>query len=189
MKNSIARQNIIETASELFYNNGYNLTGINEIIKKSGVAKATLYSHFSSKEDLLITYLLEKDKELLKNISAYCNRQPKGNKRLIAVLEFLIPFFKQENFNGCWCVRSIAEVPRENKRVRSVIKRNKENFRLFLVQLVKENKSLISIEKQKEIANQLYLLYESAVTESHIHDTEWPIESAISLFKDILKKN
>ncbi len=188
VSNSNVRQNIIETASELFYKNGYNLTGINEIIKASGIAKATLYNHFKSKEDLLISYLVEKDRQLLTNISAFCDRKPKGNKRLIAVLEFLIPFFNQENFNGCWCVRSIAEVPRANKRVRSIIKSNKEKFRAFLVQLVKENKSSLSSKNQKEIANQLYLLYEGAVTESHIHDADWPIASSIRLLKDILKK-
>ncbi|MGD1846632.1 MAG: TetR/AcrR family transcriptional regulator, partial [Salibacteraceae bacterium] len=44
MKHSEIRGRIIETASELFYQNGYNSTGINEIIAKSGIAKATLYS-------------------------------------------------------------------------------------------------------------------------------------------------
>ena len=38
---SDTRHHIIETASELFYKKGYNSTGINEIIKESGIAKAT----------------------------------------------------------------------------------------------------------------------------------------------------
>ena len=68
---SNTRAKIIETASELFYTKGYNLTGINEIIKESGIAKATLYSHFNSKEDLLVAYLEAKDAELLKNIKSF----------------------------------------------------------------------------------------------------------------------
>ena len=46
VKNSIVKNRIIETASSLFYKNGYNSTGINEIISESGIAKATLYNHF-----------------------------------------------------------------------------------------------------------------------------------------------
>ena len=181
------RHHIIEIASELFYKNGYNSTGINEIIKESGIAKATLYSHFKSKEDLLLVYLDVKDAELIKHIQVFCNSKPQGNKRLIAVLEFLVSFFNQDNFNGCWCIRSIAEVSKENERVRLKIKSNKEKFRNFLRQLVIENKPTWSAIKQEQLGNQLYLLYEGALTESHIHNAEWPIETSILMLKDKLK--
>ena len=183
------RHHIIEIASELFYKNGYNSTGINEIIKESGIAKATLYSHFKSKEDLLLVYLDVKDAELIKHIQVFCNNKPQGNKRLIAVLEFLVSFFNQDNFNGCWCIRSIAEVSKENERVRLKIKSNKEKFRNFLRQLVIENKPTWSAIKQEQLSNQLYLLYEGALTESHIHNAEWPIETSIVMLKDKLKEN
>lgn len=177
------RNTIIKTASELFYKKGYNLTGINEIIKKSGIAKATLYNHFKTKEDLLIAYLEEKDQELLQELKLYCDAKPKGNKRLIAILEFLIPFFNQENFNGCWCIRSIAEVPRENVKVRQKIKENKQKFRGLLETIVIENKPNLSNKEQLMLTNQLYILYEGAVTESHIHNSDWPIKTSINLLK------
>lgn len=186
MKSEI-RTRILETASELFYTRGYNLTGINEIIHESGIAKATLYNHFKSKEDLLVAYLVEKDKQLSKNLTLFCEKKPKGNKRLIAVLEFLIEFFNEDDFNGCWCIRSLAEVPKDNERVRSQIRQNKENFRNYLKQLVKENKTQLRPKQQGVIADQLYMLYEGAITESHIHDAIWPIETSIRLLKDILR--
>ena len=182
------RNTIIRTASDLFYEKGYNLTGINEIIEKSGIAKATLYSHFRSKEELLLAYLDAKDQELLKNIKVFCENKPKGNDRLIAVLEFLIPFFNQENFNGCWCIRSVAEVPREKEKVRLKIKTNKKLFHQFLQALVEENRPKLGPEIQKQLTNELYLLYEGALTESHIHGEDWPIRTAIRLLKNILKQ-
>ena len=48
------RERIIEKALILFYLQGANNTGINQIIKESGVAKASFYDHFSSKDDLVI---------------------------------------------------------------------------------------------------------------------------------------
>ena len=48
MKHAEVRNRIIETASDLFYRNGYNSTGINQIIAEAGIAKATLYNHFKS---------------------------------------------------------------------------------------------------------------------------------------------
>ncbi|EKO3674820.1 TetR/AcrR family transcriptional regulator, partial [Vibrio metschnikovii] len=51
------RQLLIDTALDLFYKNGINSIGINEVISVSGVAKRTLYSHFESKEALIIASL------------------------------------------------------------------------------------------------------------------------------------
>mgnify|MGYP003651832477 CR=1 FL=1 len=49
MKKLGVRERIIGTASELFYNQGYNQTGINQIIDQAGVAKASMYQHFNCK--------------------------------------------------------------------------------------------------------------------------------------------
>jgi len=181
------RNQIIETAAELFYKNGYNLTGINEIIEKSDIAKATLYSHFKSKEDILLAYLDYMDHEAFQKLLAYCSSKPKGNKRLVAPIEFVREFFHDNSFNGCWCVNSLAEIPKDNKRVRNKIKSNKSKFRNFLIDLVKENRRDLSKRKTEVLADRIYLLYESALTESHLHHDVWPIDTAIGLLKDILK--
>ena len=55
-----SRERIIATANELFYRQGYHQTGINQIIEESGVAKATFYSNFKSKEELCVEYLRER---------------------------------------------------------------------------------------------------------------------------------
>ncbi len=184
---SDTRNLIVNTASELFYEQGYNLTGINEIIAKAGIAKATLYSHFKSKEDLCIAYLDLRDSELLKNIKEFCMSKPKGNQRLIAVLEFLIPFFESDEFNGCWCIRTVAEIPRDNEKIKNKIKENKQQFLNFIKALVMDNKPQLTDKQQDKLANRIYILYESAVSESHLQDDAWPIHESIDLLKNILK--
>lgn len=52
-----ARQRILSTAADLFYRRGINNTGIDLIIAEAGVAKASLYNHFRSKEEIVISYL------------------------------------------------------------------------------------------------------------------------------------
>lgn len=180
------RETIIHTASELFYKNGYNLTGINEIIATAGIAKATLYSHFKSKEDLCIAYLEARDKILLADMQQFCDSKSKGNNRLIAVLEFLVSFFKDESFNGCWCIRTVAEIPRDNVRIRTTIRENKNAFLKFIKALVQENKPLLNTTQQDKLANRIYLLYESAVSESHLHGQAWPIHENIDLLKGLV---
>ena len=55
-KNAV-RQTVIDTASRLFYKQGYANTGINQIIEESGVVKSSLYTAFRTKEDILMAYL------------------------------------------------------------------------------------------------------------------------------------
>ncbi len=182
------RNHIIDTASELFYNRGYNLVGINEIIAKSDIAKATLYSHFKTKEDLLLAYLDKMDRDFMCSIKATLDEEPSGDEKIRAVLKFLLPYFNQDNFNGCWCVRSLAEVPRDNAIVRKYLKESKSRFLRFLKLLVFENKPELNSEQRESLSLHLYLLYEGAMTGAHLHNEAWPIEHAIELLNMRLQR-
>ena len=62
------RERILETASRLFYTQGYNNTGINQILDEAKVAKASLYLHFGSKDELGIHYLKAGRKEWFEGV-------------------------------------------------------------------------------------------------------------------------
>lgn len=181
------RNLIIETSSQLFYDKSYNLIGINEIIEKSGIAKATLYNHFKTKEDIFLAYLDKMDHQMMQSLQEHVGKRKNGDDKLISILDFLYLFFKQKNFNGCWCIRSMAEVPKDNERVREKVKESKLRFLNYIKLLIMENKATLSGKVQQSLAHHLYLLYESAVTETHLHNDSWPIDEAISLFKLRLK--
>ena len=51
-KGEESRQRLIECAAELFWKNGYSATGINEILKQTGLPKGSFYFYFKSKDDL-----------------------------------------------------------------------------------------------------------------------------------------
>ncbi len=187
MKRSETRSLIINTASDLFYRQGYNLTGINEIIAKAGIAKATLYSHFKSKEDLCIAYLKARDEELLISIDEFCQERATGEEQLLGVLHYLIPFFQSGHFNGCWCIRTVAEIPLDNQRIRQTIRENKKAFQAYIHQLVQKNKPDLAEEEQSRLSKRIYLLYESAVAESHLQGAAWPIHEAIDMLNSFLK--
>lgn len=54
-----ARERILTAAGELFYEHGFHSVGIDLVIRRSGVAKATLYRHFPAKDDLIVAYLTD----------------------------------------------------------------------------------------------------------------------------------
>lgn len=189
MKHSKIRQTIVETASELFYAKGYNLTGINEIIKEAGIAKATLYSHFSSKEDICIAYLEFKEDAFLDNLREFLGAIQPGKTRILGLFDFLKVFFTHNDFNGCWCINTVSEIPKENEKIRSMIQKQKNDFIKLIDGLIKDNLSTIKDLSDNQLARKIYLLYESAIAESHLHRMDWPISSARELCALLIDKN
>ena len=53
-------EKIVTTATQLFETRGINASGVDLIVRESGIAKATLYKYFPSKNQLVITYLRDK---------------------------------------------------------------------------------------------------------------------------------
>ncbi len=186
MKHSLVKKTIVETAAHLFYQNGYNLTGINEIIKEAGIAKATLYSHFKSKDDICIAYLEYRDESFLEAIEGFVIKKEKGKKQILAIFDFLKSFYNDESFNGCWCLNTYSELPRENEKVRKKIQSQKKVFLDLIEKIVSTNLSENTKKQNQVIAKQVYLLYEGAISESNLHQNSWPINTAKELCAQIL---
>jgi AcrR family transcriptional regulator len=186
VKHSEIKQTIIETASFLFYKNGYNSTGINEIISESGIAKATLYNHFKSKEDICLAYLQFKNTTFLADIEAYTTSQEKGKAQLLAIFDFLQLFFQDKDFNGCWCIKTVSEIPKDNEKIRNEIQLQKNLFIDLITNLVSTNLDISDENQVNSLARKIYLLYESAVAESHLHQENWPIAETKSLCDQII---
>ena len=186
MKHSEVKNKIIETASFLFYKNGYNSTGINEIISEAGIAKATLYNHFKSKEDICLAYLRFKNTTFIEHIEAFTTSKPKGEAQILAIFDFLELFFQDKEFNGCWCIKTVAEIPSDNERIRNEIQAQKNSFIALISKLVTTNLDTIEATQITSISRQIYLLYESAVGESHLHQSNWPITETKKLCSQII---
>ena len=67
---SSKRDQLINTAQELFYREGYHATGIDRILAESGVAKMTLYKHFRSKDELIQAVLQSREQSVLGQLAA-----------------------------------------------------------------------------------------------------------------------
>ena len=186
MKHSEVRQTIVDTAARLFYHNGYNLTGINEIIKEAGIAKATLYNHFRSKDEICIAYLRSKNNPFLVSIENYVSQAPQGKPQIIALFNFLEEFYRADDFNGCWCVNTISEIPKEKTEIRAEIQSQKQQFLNLIEALMERNFEANSSAENLAYARHIYLLYEGAISESYLHQDNWPIETAKVLCEKLI---
>ena len=189
MKKLELRDHIIKIASDLFYSNGFNATGINEIIAKADIAKATLYSHFKSKDELCVAYLKNMHNSFMNGLDAFIKSKNEAKQQLLGIFDFLRELYIKPDFNGCWAIKCIAEIGSNNNAIRQEIQNQKLNLLAYLKKLIENNLPNNSIAETEKLANAIYLLYESAISESHLQQNDWPIYSAKSLAKQLMPIN
>ena len=181
MQRNELHEHIITSAGDLFYLQGYNSTGINEIISKCDIAKATLYSHFKSKEDICIAYLKQRHGAFMDRLKSYVEQKNESKNQLLAIFDLLRDMYLEENFQGCWGIKMLGELSPAQTNILKVIQQQKKELLLYLGELVGDNISNLSKAETEKISGGLYLLYESAVTESHLFKNDWPIFMAKSI--------
>lgn len=177
-KNAV-RQTIVDTASRLFYKQGYGNTGINQIIEESGVVKSTLYTSFRSKEDILMAYLETSGAatdEVLKN-AAEKFTDPK--EKVLAIFDYLIELVQEKEYYGCNFLNIISEIPKEDERIRTQIKKQKNGVRRLFSQILEP------IGKE-DLADEIYTLFEGALIGNKVHSEIWPVISARTIAKKLL---
>ena len=169
------KERLIETASELFYQNGYNNTGINEVIAKAKVAKASLYTHFKTKDALCLAYLNHKETKFYNRLNIFLKGKQKGKVKVLALYDFLREIYRDDNFKGSWNQNILAEIPKDNTIIKEEIFKHKTNLRHYITQLVSEN---LDTKRPEKLASKLYLLFEGALVESYLQQDSWPIKDA-----------
>ena len=106
-----ARERILGTAYELFSHRGIHDVGVDELVERAGVAKATLYKHFRSKDDLVLAFLEQREQ-----IWTYGWVEGEARRRgstpeeqLLAIFDLFDEWFYGDDFEGCSFVNSLLE--------------------------------------------------------------------------------
>lgn len=108
-----ARERILAAAFRLFYAHGVRGVGVDTIIASSGVAKATFYKHFPSKDDLAVAYLDRVDglwRGQLQAAAAAAGTDPR--MRLVGMFDALVAACREDDFHGCAFINTAAESAR-----------------------------------------------------------------------------
>jgi len=133
-----AKIRILKTASDLFYRQGYRSTGTNEIIKKAGVAKASFFYHFPTKEALALAYLKDLHAQEAGNLLAFVNKRKTPYDRFLAGIKWIEPWIKSNELRGCGFLNMVSEVPDKRSPLRKMAKKHYEVFGGLIAQLTQE---------------------------------------------------
>lgn len=180
------REQIVETASRLFYIQGYHLTGINQIIEEAGIAKASLYYHFPSKEDLCVEYLKRRYDIWSLMLTACLDGISDPRERIVKAFECRMDYLCDTNFGGCSYIRIISEMPQRGEKINRQVILQKDKQRQVFAELV-ENLSADMGCSARDLVNTIFLLFDGATVQCQVYRSIWPMESAIRALKRLLK--
>jgi AcrR family transcriptional regulator len=107
-----ARERILDTAYHLFARRGIRGVGMDEVIDRAGVAKATLYRHFPSKDDLVIAFLeLREERWTIEWVEAEARRRGSApEEQLLAIFELFDEWFHRDDFEACSFINVLLEM-------------------------------------------------------------------------------
>jgi AcrR family transcriptional regulator len=168
--NVAARQRILDTAGELFYHEGIHAVGIDTIIERSGVAKATLYHHFASKEALIEAYLRDRDQTFWKWFEEAIDKEQGAKGKLLAFFDALVIKVSIPGYRGCGFLNCAAEFPRLEQPGYYLPRATKHELRRRLLQLCKQ----LAIARPEMLADQLLLLSEGGFSSAPMFDVPGP---------------
>lgn len=168
MKKEKVRDRIIRVASELFYKQGYNSTGINQIIAEADIAIGSLYNHFASKNDLLQAYLIKEENEWFEGLEKNIATISVPKEKILAIIDFRKKLQQSSKFAGCHFIKIVSEIGDGNTTVSNFVKNHKEKQKAVIINMVKEYNKLDQLSEPDLIAENIFLLIEGAVVTSTI---------------------
>jgi AcrR family transcriptional regulator len=177
-KNAI-RHTVVDTASRLFYKQGYANTGINQIIEESGVVKSSVYTAFRSKEEILMAYLETSGATTDEALQAAADKANTPKEKVLAVFDFLADMVRQKEYYGCNFLNIISETPADDLRIVTQIQKQKNGVRNLFTRILEP------VGKQ-ELADEIYTLFEGALIANKVHQAVWPVLTAKNIAAKLL---
>jgi AcrR family transcriptional regulator len=165
-----ARTRILDAAYDLFSREGINAVGIDRIIAAAPVAKATLYHHFASKEDLVCAFLDLRGKRWTADwLHAEIERlAANGEDRAIAVFDALDEWINRPDFEGCSFINTLIELGNRVGPIHQTTVRHLDSIRAMLEGYARE----AGAANPRDTAFQLQILMMGAIVSARRGDRQ-----------------
>jgi AcrR family transcriptional regulator len=152
------RARLLEAADKLFYEEGIHTVGIDRLLEQAGVAKASLYSTFGSKDALVAEYLSARLVQRKERVEAALAPLSKPREQILAVFDVLSERVAEKEFRGCAFFRAAAE-GEPTPRLDAVLTESRN----WLHDLFRDLCAHAGACAPERLATQLVLLYDGAI--------------------------
>jgi AcrR family transcriptional regulator len=169
-----AADRILGVARDLFYKKGIRAIGVDEVVRRAGVTKPSLYRSFASKDDLTAAYLSKYDQEFWERFELSVQAHP-GDPRA-QVLDYLARLEQRAakpGYRGCGLTNACVEYPEADHPARAVSEANKRKLRLRFRGMAAD----MGAHDADALGDALLLLFEGTLITSQIFGPDGPASS------------
>ena len=182
---SNTREKILKTAEQLIYQNGIHATGMDLLVKTSGVARKSIYRHFANKEDVAAAALNERDERWMHWFRTESDKGETPEERILNMFSVLKSWFESEGFRGCAFINTAGEVGNPDDPVRQIAKVHKQKLLDYALELTGQ----LNTEHPEVLARQLLILMEGAITTSYVMGDWSAADNAKEVAKILLERS
>jgi AcrR family transcriptional regulator len=153
-------ERILATADELFYREGVRAVGIQRVIEEAGIAKASLYAHYASKDDLVAACMERRAQATRVAIGVALASAPQDPRaQLLALFDFQYQAASDPNFHGCPVQKTNTEITEPDHPARAVAAQHRQWVVELFARLVREAR----LSSPDYVAGTLIVLFDGAI--------------------------
>jgi AcrR family transcriptional regulator len=169
------RSRLLAAADRLFYQEGIRAVGIDRVLAEAGAAKASLYDHFASKDELVAAYLAVRTDQARSALELRLSSVgPDPLARLFALFDAAEHMSADPGFRGCPFSLAQAEYPDALNPAARVCEGQREWVATLIIDLVRQIRPTAPAALGEAIA----ALYEGGVAQAALGHSSDPVASA-----------
>lgn len=173
------RERILATAGQLFFRYGYRAIGVNRLIAESGVAKASFYYHFPTKEQLLLAWLDQRGDRWLSIFKERIERASSLEERIRAMYSMWYDQLGEEGWRGCSFVNIAAEFSDETSLARARVRKHKLQVRNYIASdVLSECRVVVLGEEFEMLVDTVFSLFDGAIVQAQNLMSQTPLLTA-----------
>ncbi len=158
------REKILATAEQLIYQNGIQATGMDLLVKTSGVARKSIYRYFATKDDVAAAALNARDVRWMDWFRTESDKADTPEARVLNMFDVLKGWFESEGFRGCAFINTAGEVGDPQDPIRLIARLHKQKLLDYTLELCEQ----LGIADPQALAKQLLILMEGAITVARV---------------------
>lgn len=156
---SSTQEKLLRATEHLIYQGGISATGMDLIVKTSGVARKSLYKHYPTKEALVAAALQARDERWMQWFTSTTTQALTPRARLLSIFDALREWFASEGFRGCAFINAAGEIGDPENPIRAVARQHKERLLAHVLTLTQA----AALPDPEETARQLLVLIDGAI--------------------------
>ena len=173
LRGPVGRERLLATARRLFTRHGASNVGINDVTAAAGVARMTLYNNFASKDALTAAVYEEMARAALQALSEMETSGHSEEENILAIFDHFDRSEHEADYRGCPFIHASLQAADASGPIHAIVHSYKRGLREHIVQVLGAGR-----RNRAELADQIVLLLDGAVTEAYLKGVANPMGAA-----------